>query len=246
MMLNPWVLSVPSLAVAGTGVAAWAAVHPSAQIYGPTIRVIERRDAIALTFDDGPNPAITPRLLDLLDQYNARATFFVIGRFVRVCPGLAREIVARGHALGNHTDTHPNLLWLSRVHIAEELHCCGDALAQATGRAAHWMRPPYGFRGPQLDRVVRRHGIRGVVLWSVIAHDWRPQPAARLIQRLRYVGGGDIVVLHDGNHRALGGDRQHVLGALAYWLPRWRDAGLEFVTMDAAMEGVERKRRSRW
>ena len=228
--------ALPALAAVGAGVAAWGAMHPAAQLFGPTVRRVSGAlgaPALALTFDDGPNPAVTPRLLDVLENYRVRATFFVIGRAVRACPELVRGMAARGHSLGNHTDTHPNLIWLSRARIAEELERCHDSIAEATGSvAARWMRPPYGSRGPQLDAVVRRQGYQGVVMWTVIAYDWKPQPASRLIERLRRVDRGDIVVLHDGDHRALHGERGHVLGALEYWLPRWRDAGLEFVTMD--------------
>ncbi|MGB6199426.1 MAG: hypothetical protein WBF35_07755, partial [Candidatus Acidiferrales bacterium] len=91
---------------------------------------------------------------------------------------------------------------------------------------------PYGFRGPQLRGAVRRAGLAGVAMWSLTCYDWKPQPAARLIARLGRLRGGDIALLHDGDHRALGGDRAHVVTALEYWLPRWRDQGLEFVTID--------------
>jgi peptidoglycan/xylan/chitin deacetylase (PgdA/CDA1 family) len=216
-------------------------MHPAAQLFGPTIRRVPESAGgrtVALTFDDGPNPAVTPRLLDLLDEHRARATFFLIGRFVRACPELAREVAARGHDVGNHTDTHPNLIWLSRARIAEELERCHDAIAHSTGSSAtRWMRPPYGYRGPQLDAVVRGLGYRGVVMWSVIAYDWKLQPASRLIERLRRVRPGDILVLHDGNYRTLRGERQHVVAALEYWLPRWRDAGLGFVTIDGVVGG---------
>ncbi len=238
--MNAWVIpswdAVPALAAAGAGVAAWGAMHPAAQLFGPTIRRVPEScggRAVALTFDDGPNPTVTPRLLDLLDEHGVRATFFLIGRFVRACPGLAREVAARGHSIGNHTDTHPNLIWLSRPRIAEELQRCHQAIAQSTGSSAtRWLRPPFGYRGPQLNAVVRLQGYRGVVMWSVIAYDWKPQPALRLIERLRRVRPGDILVLHDGNYRTLRGERQHVVRALEYWLPRWRNAGLNFVTID--------------
>ncbi len=246
--------AVPAVAAAGAGLAAWAAMHPAAQLFGPTIRRVPQSlgaGTLALTFDDGPNPAITPRLLDLLSKYDKHATFFLIGRFARACPELAREIAARGHTVGNHTDSHPNLIWLSNQRLAEELGRCQESVAEATRTGApRWMRPPYGFRGPHLDAAVRRQGLAGVVMWSVIAYDWKPQPASRLIERLRRVAvggrrGGDIVVLHDGDHRALGGAREHVLVALEYWLPRWRDAGLEFVTIDQAGNGRQSNPRTR-
>ncbi len=229
--MNVWPIAAGAL-VAGSGVTAWGALHPAAQLFGPTVRHTGSRSAVALTFDDGPNPALTPRLLDLLDEHRVRATFFLIGRHVRACPQLAAEIAARGHTLGNHTDTHPSLVWLSPRHTAEELQRCQEAIERAAGCRTAWMRPPYGFRGPQSDGAVRRAGLRGVVMWSVLAFDWKPQPAARVIRRLQRVHGGDIVVLHDGAPEALGADREHMLGALEHWLPRWKQAGLEFVTLD--------------
>jgi peptidoglycan-N-acetylglucosamine deacetylase len=216
----------------GLGLSAWGAVAPSAELFGPTLRHVPQARSLALTFDDGPNPAVTPRLLDLLERHHARATFFLVGKHVRAASALAREIAARGHSLGNHTDSHPSLVWLSPRRIREELERCQEAIAQATGRRAAWMRPPYGFRGPQLDRVVRRGGWSGVAMWSLTGYDWKPQPAERMIHRLRRARPGDIVLLHDGDHRALGGDRAHTVRALEYWLPRWRDAGIEWVSLD--------------
>jgi peptidoglycan-N-acetylglucosamine deacetylase len=193
---------------------------------------------IALTFDDGPNPAVTPRLLKLFERYSVRATFFLIGRFARACPDLVKEMSARGHALGNHTDSHANLIFRLRAGIRDELARCQDAVASATGAPPVWMRPPYGYRSPLLHGEIQRAKMQGVVMWSKICWDWKPQPPERLIDRLANVARrnrprGDIVVLHDGDHRTLGGDRQHVVAALEYWLPRWRDAGIEFVTIEA-------------
>lgn len=187
---------------------------------------------MAITFDDGPNPAVTPGLLDLLDRYHARATFFLIGAHVQAVPSLAAEIVARGHSIGNHTQTHPALTFLPSHRLDSELALCDDAIESATGKTPRWMRPPYGFRSPLLERVIRARGRQRVVTWSAIAWDWKPQPAAPVIRRLRRAHGGDIVVLHDGDHRWLGGDRHHTVAALAEWLPRWRDAGLRFVGLD--------------
>ncbi|HEX4643511.1 MAG TPA: polysaccharide deacetylase family protein [Candidatus Acidoferrales bacterium] len=225
-------------AAAAAGVAAWGAVAPSSQLYGPTKRRTSSWRKIALTFDDGPNPAVTPLLLDLFDRHSVQATFFLIGRFARACPDLVREIAARGHLLGNHTDTHPSLIFQSPAGIRGELLRCQDAIVAALRTAPpRWMRPPYGYRSPLLGREIRRVGIEGVVMWSKICWDWKPQPPQRLIERLANVARpgrshGDVVVLHDGDHRALGGDRLHVVAALEHWLPRWRDAGMEFVTME--------------
>src|SRR5204863_86384 len=83
------------------------------------------------TFDDGPNPAVTPLLLDTLERHRVRATFFLIGRWVRACNSIAADIAAHGHTIGNHTDSHPNTIWLPTRHIVEELRRCQDAVAKA-------------------------------------------------------------------------------------------------------------------
>jgi peptidoglycan-N-acetylglucosamine deacetylase len=201
-------------------------------LLGPTIRRTDDPSAMALTFDDGPNPAITPKLLDLLERHGVRATFFLIGGHVRAFPSLAKEIAKRGHTIGNHTDSHPALTFLPPRRIAEELDRCDDALEAATGARPRWMRPPYGFRGPQLAGVVRRRGCAGVVMWSVWAWDWKPRDAAGVIRHLRRARGGDIVLLHDGDPCVPDADRRHTLAALEHWLPRWKDAGIGFATLD--------------
>jgi len=254
-----------SAAGACAGAAAWAAVAPSSQLFGSTLRHTPDASQIALTFDDGPNPACTPELLKLLERYRAPATFFLVGRAARACPNLVREIADRGHNIGNHTETHANLTWLPAWRIADELEACQDSILRGLGfergAAPILMRPPFGYRGPQLWSAIRRVGLRAVAMWSLSCYDWKPQPAARLIQRLgrvvirnqqvaaggeparrvndkRRSTGGEIIVLHDGDARELLADRQHVVAALEYWLPRWRDAGFEFVTMNPLADAL--------
>jgi peptidoglycan/xylan/chitin deacetylase (PgdA/CDA1 family) len=229
-------LFMPSLLAAtgasASGALAWSAVAPSAQVFGPTIRSTSDTSTIALTFDDGPDAQVTPQLLDLLDRHKIRATFFLIGRHIRLLPGIAAEIAARGHAVGNHTDTHPALTFCSPSHIAAEIDRCDSAFQSVMGRTPLWMRPPFGYRGPQLSWIVRERRKNGIVMWSRSARDWKSQPAERVIKRLRSVRGGDIVLLHDGDHRASECDRRHTLSALEHWLPRWKDAGMRFVHLD--------------
>jgi peptidoglycan-N-acetylglucosamine deacetylase len=223
---------------AGSGAFAWGAVAPSSQLFGPTLRYTGNPSTIALTFDDGPNARVTPSLLELLDRQKAAATFFVIGERVRAAASLAKEIAARGHAVGNHTETHAGLAFRSAANINAELDRCDDAIEAAIGNRSRWMRPPFGFRSPLLGDIIRKRGGAGVVMWSRWARDWRPQPSEPVIHRLRRVRGGDIVLLHDGDHRIPEGDRRHVVAALEHWLPRWKDAGLRFVTLDD-IEGAD-------
>jgi peptidoglycan-N-acetylglucosamine deacetylase len=230
MILHPLLLTGGGCAAAGTY--SWASCVPSAQLFGRTVRKTGDPRTIALTFDDGPNPAVTPALLDLLDQHSVRATFFLIGSHVRAYPELAREVSSRGHIVGNHTDTHPALPFLSAQRIREELARCDEAIDSAIGRRPRWMRPPYGFRSPFLNGIVQNRKGAGVVMWSRLARDWKPQPAEDVTRRLQRVGGGDIVLLHDGDHRVPDGDRRHTVEALRNWIPRWKDAGLLMVTLD--------------
>lgn len=230
---------VPIIAAAGALAAAgafcWGAVAPSSQLFGRTVRFTGDSRTLALTFDDGPNPEVTPELLELLDAHRAKATFFLIGRHVAAAHALAREIAARGHVIGNHTQTHPNLTLCSPNAIRRELELCDRAIREATGRKGSWMRPPFGFRNPALNGIARGIGC-SVAMWSKWAWDWKPQEASAVIQRLSRVKGGDILLLHDGDHRVLKGDRQHTVDALKHWLPKWKEAGLRFVTLDESGE----------
>src|SRR6266403_4754687 len=242
--MNPALIGVTTVAALTAGVTTYAAVYPRSQLFGTTICRTPAPPLLALTFDDGPNPAITPALLDLLHKYNAKATFFMIGRFVRECPELTREVAARGHLIGNHTQTHPNLFWLGPHAIRSELQQCQSALQDVTGGAARMFRPPYGFRNPWVASTARELGMQ-TVMWTLLPGDWREKTAEWLTARMHPVtdnaqnmanrGSGDVLCLHDGAHRQLNGDRIRTLKALEYWLPRWRDLGLKFVTIAKAV-----------
>jgi len=242
--MNPWLIGVPAAATLAGAVTAFGAVHPRSQMFGEAICRTSSPNKLAITFDDGPNPAITPRLLDLLDRYEAKATFFVIGRFVRECSVLTREIADRGHLLANHTETHPNLFWMTPGAVRVEMERCQEALSATTGRGAKYFRPPYGFRNPWVVSTARELGMQ-TAMWTLLPGDWRARSTEWLARRMRVIAEraqnpgrravGDMLCLHDGAHRALGGDRSHTLGALAYWLPRWRDLGLKFVTISEAV-----------
>jgi peptidoglycan-N-acetylglucosamine deacetylase len=253
--VNPWLIGAPAIGAAAAGIAAYGGVYPRAQLFGPTICRTDSPRKLAITFDDGPNPAITPKLLDLLDRYDARATFFLIGVYARQCPDLVREISARGHAIGNHTETHPNLFLLGPTQIRDELRRCQDAIAAALNARPTWFRPPWGLRNPWLAGAARELELR-TVMWTLIPGDWRAPSSEWLVGRMQPIAAhasqsqrqaqayatrghatrtGDILCLHDGSHRGQNADRTRTLAALEYWLPRWRDRGLEFATIDQAV-----------
>jgi peptidoglycan-N-acetylglucosamine deacetylase len=250
--MNPWLVAAPSVVTATVaGLASYGAFHPRSQLFGSTVFQTNSARKLALTFDDGPNPAVTPKLLDLLDRFSARATFFVIGKFARECPELLKETAARGHLIGNHTDAHPSLVWLKPDKITIELRCCNYSIAAATGSPARWFRPPYGRRNPWVVPTARELKQR-TVLWTLLPGDWRATSSEWLIPRLAPIAErakrkfsassngaastGDILCLHDGGHKQLNADRLPTVAALEYWLPRWRDLGLEFVTIEDAVK----------
>ena len=242
--MHPALIGLPAAAALSAAAASYASVYPRSQIFGATVCRTASSTQFALTFDDGPNPAITPRLLELLDKYSAKATFFVIGRFVRDCPALTKEIAARGHLVGNHTQTHPNLLWLGPGAVRSELQQCQNALQETLGASAKYFRPPFGMRNPWVVGTARDLGMQSV-MWTLIPGDWQEKPAEWLISRMQPIArnaqdaarrkSGDVLCLHDGAHRQLNGDRGRTIAALEYWLPRWRDLGLKFVTIGKAV-----------
>ena len=240
--MHPALIGLSASAAVGAAAASFGAVHPRSQLFGATVRHTNSARQLALTFDDGPNPAITPKLLSLLDRYGARASFFLIGRFVKECPALVKEISARGHLIGNHTQTHPNLFWLSSRAVRNELQECQDGLEKTLGVAAKYFRPPFGLRNPWVVSTARKLGMQ-TVMWTLLPGDWLEKPPDWLMARMRIIAEnaqkarnfGDVLCLHDGGHRQLGANRDRTLTALEYWLPRWRDLGLKFVTIAEAV-----------
>ena len=192
---------------------AYAGISAGDQLFGPTLVAPPLPQQLALTFDDGPNPTATPRLLDVLASRNVRATFFLIGSFVLKEPALVRRIEAEGHRVGNHTMNHRYLPILSERRIREELSACNHALEDTLGRPVTLFRPPHGARRPAVMRAARELGLE-TVQWNLIVGDWNPVPAetiytriARGMARNRRRGQGTNVVLHDGGQGALGQPR---------------------------------------
>ena len=233
--MSPWSAIIPALAAGGT--AAWGTFHPRSQLFGQIIK--NAGTHCALTFDDGPNPRVTPRILKLLEKHRVPATFFVLGKYAAAEPGLMSEMAAANHTIGNHTYSHSSLVFFSRQRIIDELNRCDDVVFRATGRHTQCVRPPFGFRGPQFFSATRTAGFYRIVMWTVNGRDWRPQPERHMRERLQKVSKGDIVLLHDGDHHTSNAERSHMVQALEYWLPRWQDAGLEFTAQVADTQRVK-------
>ncbi len=222
------------LMVADHLVLAAAGLWPRSRLLGPNrLRLAagaERRGEVGLTFDDGPDPEVTPRVLDLLERHGARASFFCIGDRVERWPDLAAEIALRGHRVENHSYAHlKRFSVLAPGPMGREIDRAQHAIEEATGRAPVLFRPPAGLRNPWLEPLLAARGLE-LVTWSRRAYDTLPQPpgrmAARLLAGLR---PGDILLLHDGRGARDPDGRPLVLEALVRILDRLAAHGLRAV-----------------
>ncbi len=161
-------------------------------------RVLVSGNYVAITFDDGPHPQNTPRLLDMLRARNIKATFYVIGRSVDLYPGVVRRTVAEGHEIGNHTHTHRLLSKLSDAEVRSEMSRCADAIAKAAGVRPRTMRPPYGGLLQRQREMVHAEFGYPTILWSVDPLDWKRPGAGVITSRiLSGASAGGIVLAHD-------------------------------------------------
>jgi len=151
-----------------------------------------------MTFDDGPSPETTPRLLDMLKQRNIKATFFLIGENAAANPDLVRRILAEGHELGNHTWTHPQLSKLSDDRVTAEISKTQEAIKAASGYTPTLLRPPYGaITSRQREWIANRFGLN-IILWSVDPFDWKRPGSSVITQRiLSQARPGAIILSHD-------------------------------------------------
>ena len=171
---------------------------PQSQVLGPAlIRGPSGDPRVALTFDDGPLPPFTEQILDILRERKIRATFFICGRNARQYPEIVRRIHSEGHAIGNHTWSHPYLYLLSRRKMAEEIDRTQDAIRQATGQEPVFFRPPYGARWFGLYGVLRERKMQ-LIQWSVTGYDWRLGAEGILAAVRTGMLPGAIILLHDG------------------------------------------------
>ena len=220
-----------------------AAMWPRSTWIGENIRSLPTASIankeIALTFDDGPDPDITPRVLDLLDASGQKGSFYVVGERAEKFPRLIQEIVARGHTVENHSLRHTNIFAFypsSRLHV--ELESAQHAIADAAGSLPRFFRAPMGFRTPFLDPVIARLGLH-YTSWTRRGFDSTAKSPGPVLRRLTTnLSAGDILLLHDGSMLRTKREKPIVLDVLPELLKTISAHGLQSVTLRHAFRDV--------
>ena len=235
---NMLALALTSAAAATAAItASYQSIAPTAQWCGKTFTGL-RHDSrqLALTYDDGPNDPHTLRLLEVLAKHNVHATFFLIGRYVHQKPEIARAIAQAGHVVGNHTFTHPALIFKSNPEIRRELEHCRSAIHDAIGAHSNLFRPPFGARRPAVLRIARELGLEPV-MWNVTGYDWNAPLAAVIESKVaKQTRGGNVILLHDGGHKRMGTDRSQTVAASDQMIARFKSESYDFVTIPQMMK----------
>jgi peptidoglycan/xylan/chitin deacetylase (PgdA/CDA1 family) len=236
--LWPWALG----AVAANHVLLTAAVlWPRSTVLGANLARLPAaataRGEVSLTFDDGPDPEVTPRVLDLLDRHQAKATFFCVGEMAAAYPAIARDIVRRGHGLENHSYRHsPAFAFYGLAGLTRDVESAQTTLTGVAGRAPRFFRAPMGLRSPLLDPVLAKCGLH-YVSWTRRGFDAIHRNPEKVLRRLADgLAAGDILLLHDGGtSNRTAGDNSVVLAVLPELLERIEAKGLKSVTLFAAL-----------
>jgi peptidoglycan/xylan/chitin deacetylase (PgdA/CDA1 family) len=227
---SSWPWAVGTMAVNQLGLFA-ACMAPRSRLLGPNLSrlpaALARQGQVALTFDDGPDPEVTPQVLDLLAEHRAPATFFAIGRRADEHPGVVEEIARRGHRLENHTYRHAyTFAFQGPRSQGRDVDAAQDCLERLTGRRPAWVRAPAGFRNPWLDLVLARRGLR-LASWTRRGYDTVDRDPRRVAARLvKGLAAGDVLLFHDGSAARRGNGRPVVLEALRRLLDAIAQQGL--------------------
>lgn len=236
--LWPWALGIVALnQLFLTAAGLW----PRSRILGPNwVRLpatAAQHGEIAITIDDGPDPQVTPQVLDILDRYHAKATFFCIGSRALQHPALCREIARRGHALENHSQAHsPLFAFLGPFRTRREIQKAQESLGGITGQTPRFFRPPAGLRSPVLHPVLLDLGLRHAS-WTRRGFDTRRHDAGRVLEiLLDGLQAGDILLLHDGNAARTASGEPLILEVLPRLLEAINQAGLKPVTLGEALD----------
>lgn len=223
-----------ALGVSVIGGVVHGAFHRNSPIFGRALgRIDSDRKVVALTFDDGPNPDATPRILDTLGEKGVRATFFVLGSHAERWPELVRRMSSEGHQLGNHGYFHRKLQFKSPFYVSRDIRLGIRAIKRAGAPAPRYFRAPHGFRGPWTTPIASSYGER-TVGWSLGVWDSDRPGVNEIVRRtIEGVTPGSIVLLHDGDGYNPDGDRMQTAAALPHIIDRLTDQGYEFATLPA-------------
>jgi peptidoglycan/xylan/chitin deacetylase (PgdA/CDA1 family) len=217
-----------------------AGLIPRSSLLGPNItrlpEAVAQRGEVAITIDDGPDPAVTPQVLDILERYQAKASFFCIGNLALQYPELCREIVRRGHAIENHSLSHQwyfSLLGPRRIY--REIHSAQIVLNEICGEIPRFFRPTAGLRNPLLDPILAHCGLR-LCTWSKRGFDTMVNNSDAVLESLVHeLKGGDILLLHDGSAARNDDGIPVILDVLPRLLDKIEQAKLHAVTLRSAM-----------
>jgi len=208
---------------------------------GTIYRVNSASKLVALTFDDGPSPLWTPKILDELKAAGIKATFFMLGEHVARYPDVARRVVEEGHEIGNHTYDHHVLLYYTSKELEDELNYADRTLQSVTGVTTRYFRPPKAWLTADEKIKVREMGYK-VILWSLNSKDWVTFHDKQIVSYiLRRIQPGDIILFHDsgGAFTTEGGDRSQTVKAIKRLATKLREKGYEFVTITQLLEGAK-------
>jgi peptidoglycan/xylan/chitin deacetylase (PgdA/CDA1 family) len=231
----PWFLAALVLCHAVLG---FGSMWPRSRLLGPNVVRLPvaaaRRGEVALTFDDGPDPDVTPKVLAILDEYGAKASFFCVGDNVAAYPEIVRDILRRGHSVENHSMHHSNLFgFFGPTAIRKDIGMMQSLLAKLGARPPLYFRAPMGIRNPFLDPVMARLGLK-YVSWTRRGFDTTRSSPAKVLERLTSgLAAGDIMLLHD--RKTVHGEPS-VLTVLPIVLERIRANGLKSVSLQTAMQ----------
>lgn len=219
------------------GAGLWGAYAPNSRLFGPVVGRGPRGRVIYLTFDDGPNPPVTERILEILELEQVPATFFMVGRHVDRYPATALAAAQAGHEIGNHTYSHIKLHRTGQRKTAEEIRRGHEVITAATGSAPRCFRAPHGYRSPLVTRVTAGYGYQ-TFGWTMGVWDSARPGAEAIRTRVRErLSPGSIVLLHDGDGYAPGGDRSQTADALRGILTDVRSAGYQLQSLSRLVAG---------
>ncbi|MEO8562725.1 MAG: polysaccharide deacetylase family protein [bacterium] len=218
--------------LAAAGLAAHGAWHRNSFVFGPVVTHLPGDEpVVSLTFDDGPNPQATPRILDALRRAGVSATFFVLGRHVERWPELVRRMAVEGHQIGNHGYFHRKLHRRTPAYVRDDITRGTESIVRASGVRPRHFRAPHGFRSPWVTPIAASLGQR-TVGWSLGVWDSdKPGVEAIATRSIEGMRAGSILLLHDGDGYDPAGDRSQTVEALPIIIDGLRGRGFRFTTL---------------